>query len=116
MYKLITNDTEGTALEVTQSLDELAREGARRMIAQALQFEVDEYIEKLSHLRNERGNALVVRNGKGQERTLTMGAGAIKIEAPRVNDQQQDPTSLHASFTAAGRSYPGPVPARSLNG
>lgn len=90
MYELITNDAEGTAPEVTQSLDELAREGARRMIAKALKLEVDEHIEKLSHLRNERGHALVVRNGKGRERTLTLGAGVVKIQAPRVNDRRAE--------------------------
>jgi putative transposase len=88
MFELITNDAEGTAPEVTQSLDELAREGARRMIAKALKLEVDEYIEKLSHLRDEGGHALVVRNGKGRERTLTLGAGVVKIQAPRVNDRR----------------------------
>ena len=45
-----------------QSLDELAREGARRMIAEALKAEVDEYIEKLSHLRDERGYALAAES------------------------------------------------------
>jgi putative transposase len=90
MLELITNESEGTAQEVSQSLDELARDGARRMIAKALKLEVDEYIEKLSHLRNERGHALVVRNGKGRERTLTLGAGVVKIQAPRVNDRRAE--------------------------
>ena len=75
MLELITNESEKTAPEVTQSLDELAREGARRMIAAALETEVEEYLQKQSHLRDKQGYALVVRNGKGQERTLTMGAG-----------------------------------------
>jgi len=90
MLELITNESEGTAPEVSKSLDELARDGARRMIAKALKLEVDEHIEKLSHLRNERGQALVVRNGKGRERTLTLGAGVVKIQAPRVHDRRPD--------------------------
>lgn len=90
MLELITNDTEGTAPEVTQSLDELAREGARRMIAAALETEVEEYLQKQSHHRDKQGHALVVRNGKGQERTLTMGAGAVKIRAPRVHDRRHN--------------------------
>jgi len=36
MFELITNESEGTAQEVSESLDELAREGAMRMIAEAL--------------------------------------------------------------------------------
>ncbi len=90
MLELITNESEMTAPEVTQSLDELAREGARRMIAAALETEVEEYLQKQSHLRDKQGHALVVRNGKGQERTLTMGAGAVKIRAPRVHDRRHN--------------------------
>ncbi len=90
MLELITNESEKTAPEVTQSLDELAREGARRMIAAALETEVEEYLQKQSHLRDKQGYALVVRNGKGQERTLTMGAGAVKIRAPRVHDRRHN--------------------------
>jgi len=62
MLELITNEPDGTAQGVSQSLDELAREGARRMIAEALKAEVDEYIEKSSHLRDERGYALAAES------------------------------------------------------
>ena len=88
MMELITKDGQGTSLEVKQSLDELARQGARRMIAEALELEVAAYIAKLRHLRDEQGHALVVRNGRGQERTLTLGVGPIELRAPRVNDQR----------------------------
>jgi putative transposase len=79
---------ENGAPEVLQSLDELAREGARRMIAAALEVEADEYISKLRHLRDERGHVMVVRNGKAQERTVQLGAGPVKMRAPRVNDRR----------------------------
>ena len=49
-------------------MDELAREGARRLIAEGLRLEVGEYVAKLRHLRDERGHALVVRNGSARER------------------------------------------------
>jgi hypothetical protein len=86
--ELITNDAEGTDPEIMQSLDELAREGARRMIVVALELEVDEYVSKLRQLRDEDGHALVVRNGHAQERTVTLGAGPVKVSAPRVNDRR----------------------------
>jgi putative transposase len=89
MFKLTTDDAEGQTPEITQSLDELAREGARRMIAAALEAEVTQYVEVLCHHRDEKGHALVVRNGKSHhERTVQMGAGSIKIRAPRVNDRR----------------------------
>ena len=90
MYELTTNDAKREVPEIMQSLDELAREGARRMILAALEVEVEEYIQALRHLRDERGQAKVVRNGKAKERTIQLGAGSIKIRAPRVNDRRPD--------------------------
>ena len=90
MLELITSDREGTVPEVAQTLDELARKGARRMIAAALALEAEEYVQKMGQLRDEQGHALVVRNGKGQERTVTLGAGVVKIQAPRVNDKRPE--------------------------
>jgi putative transposase len=89
MFKLTTNDTE--APEIAQSLDELARQGARRMIAAALELEIEEYVQALRHLRDDQGHALVVRNGTSHhQRTVQLGAGSIKIKAPRVNDRRPD--------------------------
>jgi transposase-like protein len=90
MIKLTTNHEDETSPEITQTLDELAREGARRMIAEALKLEADEYVEKLRHLHDETGHALVVRNGKAKRRTVTLGVGPIAIEAPRVHDRRAD--------------------------
>jgi transposase-like protein len=90
MLKLTTNDSEGKTSEITQSLDELAREGARRMILAALELEVDHYVQELHHLRDEVGHAVVVRNGRARERTVQLGAGPIKVSAPRVNDRRPD--------------------------
>jgi transposase-like protein len=88
MFKITTNDTNGTNPEISQSLDDLAREGARRMIAAALELEVEEYLETARHLRDDRGHAVAVRNGKARERTILLGAGSIKMQAPRVHDRR----------------------------
>ena len=53
----------GEGSEIAVSLDELAREGARRMIATALEAEVGEYVERFVDERGEDGKRLVVRNG-----------------------------------------------------
>ena len=88
MLELITKDGQGTNHEVQQTLDELARQGAHRMIAEALELEVEEYVSRLRHLRDEQSHALVVRNGKGRQRTLTLGVGPIALRAPRVHDRR----------------------------
>jgi len=90
MDKGTTNEHREPIPEVRQSLDELAREGARRMIYAALELEVDQYVQQLRHLRDENGHALVVRNGKARPRTVSLGAGHIEVQAPRVNDQRTD--------------------------
>ncbi len=74
MYKIATNNEEGQVPEITQSLDELARQGARRMILAALELEVEQYVQALRHWRDEQGHAMVVRNGKARQRTVQLGA------------------------------------------
>jgi putative transposase len=82
---------EPTRMEAVPSvLDELVREGARRMLAAALEAEVEAYVEAYATERDERGHRLVVRNGHAEARTITTGAGSVEIEAPRVNDKRVD--------------------------
>ncbi|MGH2872931.1 MAG: IS256 family transposase [Solirubrobacteraceae bacterium] len=76
--------------EMQVTLDQLAREGARRMIAAALRAEADEYVERFSDEVNESGHRLVVRNGRAKQRKVTVGSGTIPIRAPRVNDKRVD--------------------------
>lgn len=90
MFKLTTDDIEGKAPEITGSLDELARQGARRMILAALELEVEQYVQELRHVRDELDHAIVVRNGHARERTVQVGAGPIKLRAPRVDDRRPD--------------------------
>jgi transposase-like protein len=74
-------------------IDEIVREGARRMLAEALQAEVDDYIARFSAERDEDGRRLVVRNGSHQPRQVLTSAGAVEVTAPRVNDRRIDPDS-----------------------
>jgi transposase-like protein len=87
--------------EVAVSLDELAREGARRMIAAALEVEVEEYVGAFVEEVDDEGRRLVVRNGRARERKLTVGSGTVAIRAPRVNDKRVDPdTSKRQKFSS----------------
>ena len=76
--------------ELVVTVDELAREGARRMIAAALRAEADSYVARFSDERDEEGHRLVVRNGKARERRVTVGSGTVPVRAPRVNDKRID--------------------------
>jgi transposase-like protein len=83
-------------------IDEIVREGARRMLAEALQAEVDVYIARFAADRDERGRRLVVRNGTHQPREVITNAGAVEVVAPRVNDRRVDPdTGERRRFSSA---------------
>src|SRR3954454_6713246 len=77
--------------EAASSLDDLAREGARRMIAAALEAEVAEYVDRSASDLDQDGRRLVVRNGLARERKVTVGSGTVAVRAPRVNDKRVDP-------------------------
>ncbi|MFJ9753101.1 IS256 family transposase [Streptomyces chartreusis] len=87
MLSVVNED--GTT-EAGSLIDEIVREGARRMLAAALEAEVEQYIAELAGQRDEAGRRLVVRNGRHRSRTVTTAAGRIEVSAPRVNDKRID--------------------------
>ena len=88
MLRVVASDD--ARQEFALALDEICRRGAERMLAVALEAEVDAYLERHREARDDRGHALVVRNGHARPRTLTTGAGAIGVRAPRVDDGRVD--------------------------
>jgi putative transposase len=100
MLRVVTD--ESTRGEATSTLDEICREGARRMLAAALEAEADAYIAELVAELDESGRRLVTRNGHARPRTITTGSGPIEIRAPRVNDRRVDPdTGEKAKFKSS---------------
>jgi putative transposase len=91
MLSVVTD--EAARSELTMSLDELAREGARRMLAAALEAEVDLYLAAFAELVDERGHRLVRRNGHAPARQLATGVGQVEVVRPRVDDRRVDPHS-----------------------
>ena len=83
-------------------LDEIVRDGARAMLAAALQAEVAAYIDAHLGEVDENGYRLVVRNGYHGAREVLTAAGAVPVRAPRVNDQRVDPeTGERQRFSSA---------------
>ncbi len=82
-------------------LDELVRDGARAMLAAALQAEVAAYVEAHADQVDQAGHRLVVRNGYHAAREVTTAAGAVPVRAPRVNDKRvQEATGARARFSS----------------
>jgi putative transposase len=88
MLRVVADDK--TSAELGSGLDELVREGARRMLAAALEAEVDAYVSGLVDEVDGAGRRLVVRNGHAETREITTGAGPVEVRAPRVNDRRVD--------------------------
>jgi transposase-like protein len=79
--------------ELRLDLDQLVREGARRMLAAALEAEVDDYLAAHAAERDGSGRRLVVRNGHARQRVVATAAGAVAVRAPRVDDRRADPVT-----------------------
>ena len=79
------------ALPVVSSQDVLTtilRAGAQRMLAQAIEAEVAEWIDGHAPLTDEKGHRQVVRNGYLPKRTITTGVGPVEVQQPRVLDRR----------------------------
>ncbi|MGB4295812.1 MAG: IS256 family transposase, partial [Smithellaceae bacterium] len=85
-----SNPETGTGLEESSRsvLEELLREGARKLLQQAIDNEIEEYLERYAHERDEQGRRLVVRNGHLPSRDIVTGLGLIPIRQPRVDDRR----------------------------
>jgi transposase-like protein len=84
---------EAASAELAVGLDAIVAEGARRMLAAALEAEVDAYVSSFTQELDEHGHRLVVRNGHAEPRFLATGAGPLLVRAPRVDDRRIDEVS-----------------------
>ena len=80
-------------------LTELLRDGARRLLAEAVEAEVAAWIDEHAHLKDQTGRRQVVRNGYLPEREIQTGLGDVQIKQPRVHDRR--PAQQRVKFTSA---------------
>jgi len=79
-------------------LGEVLRHGAQRLLAQAIEAEVADWIDSHSHLHDNAGHRQVVRNGSMPARTITTGVGPVEVKQPRVHDRR--PAGENEKFTS----------------
>ncbi len=72
---------------IVDPLTELAREGARRMLAEALIAEADAFVASFLDEQLEDGRQRIVRHGFGPERQIQTGIGALDVQRPKVRDR-----------------------------
>ena len=69
-------------------LTDVLRQGAQRLLTEAIQAEVAVWIDARRECRDEQGRQQVVRNGSMPQRTILTGIGPIKVQQPRVHDRR----------------------------
>jgi len=85
---------------VRLTLEQIAREGARRALQKAIEEEVAEYVEAHKHHVDGSNHRLVVRNGRKPPRTILSGVGPIEVTQPRVDDRRVDENGVRFRFTS----------------
>jgi len=80
------------------ALTDVLREGAQRLLAEAVEAEVQEWIGQRADLRDSRGHREVVRNGYHRRRAIQTGLGAVDVRPPRVRDRR--PADQAEPFTS----------------
>lgn len=84
---LVKFKTPESAESFNDALSDLVRQGARQIIAQAVEAELAEFLSQYQGLRDESGRQAVVRNGYLPARTVTTGVGEVEVQVPKVRDR-----------------------------
>jgi transposase-like protein len=82
--------------EFEDGLTEMLRTGARRLIAEAVEAELTEFIEGFEERKDSRDRRAVVRNGYLPERELQTGVGAVTVKMPKVRDRSGTGIRFHS--------------------
>ena len=77
-------------------LSTMLRDGAQRLVAQAVQAEFEEFLARLSGERLESGRAAVVRNGFQPEREVLTGLGPVSVRIPKARSRAEESAVFHS--------------------
>jgi len=78
--------------ETYSLLEKTLREGALKMLQQALEIEIQQFLDKHSSKVDVNGHRVIVRNGYHPERNIITGIGPFSVKVPRVDDRKLPPT------------------------
>jgi transposase-like protein len=78
-------------------LTEILRHGCSRILSEALETEIELFIEHYKELRDAQGRQRVIRNGYLPEREIQTGLGQVKVQVPRARDRESDAEPIRFS-------------------
>ena len=84
---------------VDDPITEVLRTGAKKLLAEALEVEIEDYISQYKDLKDNQNRRRVVRNGYLPEREIQTGIGPVSVKVPRARDLQpeQEPGPIRFS-------------------
>jgi putative transposase len=100
MQESTTGSIQFPVLQAGDVLTGILRNGAKQLLAQAVEAEVADYIERHAAIRDAQGHRMVVRNGHLPEREIQTGIGPVPVRQPRVNDRRVDENGDRIRFTS----------------
>jgi len=77
---------------IDDPITEILRQGARKLLAQALETGIEVFINQYKYLKDDLGRQRIVRNGHLPERDIQTGIGAVPVKAPRIRDRHARPS------------------------
>jgi putative transposase len=86
---------------IDDPLTEVAREGARRMLAQVLIAEADAFVALWKDVKLPDGRDRVVRHGHGPERAIQTGVGPVAVRRAKVRDRGKVGATEKIRFTSS---------------
>jgi len=87
-----------TVAPFSDVLSELVRQGARQIIAQAVEAELNEFLAQYQSLKDDQGRQAIVRNGYLPERRIMTGVGEVEIQVPKVRDRSGSGIKFNSSL------------------
>jgi hypothetical protein len=87
--------------EIDDPLTALLRSGARRLLEQAIEAEVEAFLASRKELKLADGRDRLVRHGHGPERMIQTGIGPVELQRVKVRDRAAGPASERIRFSSA---------------
>jgi len=85
---------------VDDPITDILRSGARKLLAEALDTEIELFLSEYKELKDDLGRKRIIRNGYVPEREIQTGIGPVPVKMPRTRDRQPDVTDS-IKFTSA---------------
>ena len=86
---------------VDDPITEILRNGAKKLLAEALEAEIAGFLSQYADLKDDQGRMRVTRNGYLPEREIQTGIGPVPAKAPRIRDHQPEDESGRIRFSSS---------------